>query len=109
SSRSEGARVRGIACHFPATQKAGCDRNPTRPWRGRSAQAFYTNCPVAECDRGDGGRVVGKEIPGLAAFVDDVLVVITVMASFLSAIFPYVLHRIEFWRVGRQRQKADVV
>ena len=33
-------------------------------------------CPVAESDRGDGGLVVGEKIPGLAAFVDDVAVVI---------------------------------
>jgi hypothetical protein len=68
-------------------------------------------CPVAESDRGDGGLVVGKEIPGLTAFIDDVAVVIIdgYGELVLSQVFPDILDRIEFWRVGRQGQKADVV
>jgi hypothetical protein len=68
-------------------------------------------CPVAEGDRGDGGLVVGEEIPGLAAFIDDVLVVIIDGDGelVLSQVLPNVLHRIEFWRIGRQGQKGDVV
>jgi hypothetical protein len=68
-------------------------------------------CPVAECDRLDGSLVVGEEIPGLTAFVEDVLVVIIDGDGelILAQVLPDVLHRIEFWRVGRQGQKADVV
>jgi hypothetical protein len=67
--------------------------------------------PFAKCDRSDGGLVIGKEIPGLAALIDDVAVVIKDSDGelVLSQVLPNVLHRIEFWRLGRQGQKGDVV
>ena len=60
---------------------------------------------------GHSGLIVGKEIPGLAAFVDDVLVVIKDGDGelVLSQVIPNVLHRVELRRVGRQGQKRDVV
>ena len=67
--------------------------------------------PLAGSDQGDGGLLVGEEIPGLAAFVYDVLVIIIDGDGelVLSQVFSDMLHRIEFWRAGRQRQKGDVV
>jgi hypothetical protein len=46
-----------------------------------------------------------------AMALDDVLVIIIDGDGelVLSQVFPDVLHRIELWRVGRQRQKGDVV
>ena len=55
--------------------------------------------------------IVGEEIPSLAAFVDDVAVVSEDGDGelVLAQVFPHVFHGVELRRVGRQRQKGNVV
>jgi hypothetical protein len=75
-----------------------------RALRTSIALARYDRCPGASGDGGDTGRIVGEEIPSLAGFVDDVVVVIEHGdGEFVCAqILPDVFDRIELWRIGRQ-------
>src|SRR5260370_20031646 len=68
-------------------------------------------CPRPGRDRGDDAGVVGKEVPSLAATIDDVFVVVEdSVGEFIgSQISPDVFERVQFRRIGRQHYKRDVV
>ena len=62
-------------------------------------------------DRADAFWIVDQEVPCRCAGLDDCLVAVPDQGAELvvSQIFPDVLHRVQFRRVGRQGQQRDVV
>src|ERR1700739_5182535 len=68
-------------------------------------------CPGTMGNRIDALRVCDEEVPSLLAGGDDGLVAVPDTPAELVAtqVVPDVLHRVEFWRVGWQRQERDVV
>ena len=70
----------------------------------------FDRCPFAGSDRRDADGVGTEPVPGVAASLDDVLVTLPDAPAELVAaeIFPDVLDRIEFGRVGWQAKQGDV-
>ena len=68
-------------------------------------------CPGATGNRIDALRVSDEEVPSLLAGGDNGPVAVPDTPAELVAtqVVPDVLHRVEFWRVGWQRQERDVV
>src|SRR5216684_359395 len=67
-------------------------------------------CPVAQADGHDGPGLVDELVPGEAAVVEDVVVGAedAVGEPVVADVLPDVLDRVEFGRLGRQRQQGDV-
>jgi len=67
--------------------------------------------PRSGCDRSDAVVVVCEECPGVAGLVENVVVTVEDgdREFIATQIFPDVFDRVEFWRVGRQRDERDVV
>ena len=68
-------------------------------------------CPSSCCDRCDAVWIAGEERPGLAGFVENVVVVLEDRnGEFVAAqIFPDVFDRVELGCVGWQRDERDIV
>src|SRR3954447_19168014 len=67
--------------------------------------------PAAGCDRPDPVGIVHREAPGFGAGLDNgVIAVPNAVAELVAAqVVPDIFHRVQFRRVGRQRQQGDVV
>jgi hypothetical protein len=67
--------------------------------------------PRSGCDGSDAVGVVCEECPGVAGLVENVVVTVEDgdREFIATQIFPDVFDRVEFWRVGRQRDERDVV
>ena len=68
-------------------------------------------CPGSTGDGIDALLVGNEEVPSLLAGGDDGFIAVPdAPAEFIAAqVVPDVLHGVEFWRIGRQRQESDVV